>query len=204
MRIAHFLLAFLILACGHTARAEPQTVCTITVNSADEKDAFRRNLPKDKFEFVELVEPGNRDWLASACQRKIQCDVLVISGHFGGAQVGATEFYSAEVGGTEFLPVEEMERASCSESCPGLFSRLKEVYLFGCETLSPAASQATSASAGPFVSASAGHGTSESPNSLAATTWWTGSLCFARTVRGRSIRSHRDFSAGRVEMMNPA
>ena len=56
----------------------------------------------------------------------------------------------------------------------------------------------------PFVSASAGHGTSESPNSLAATTWWTGSLCFARTVRGRSIRSHRDFSAGRVEMMNPA
>ena len=41
------------------------------------------------------------------------------------------------------LPVEEMERASCSESCPGLFSRLKEVYLFGCETLSPAASEAT-------------------------------------------------------------
>jgi len=63
---------------------------------------------------------------------------------------------------------------------------------------------ATSATAGPFVSASDGHGTSESPNSLAATTWWTGSLCFARTLRGRSIRSHRDFSAGRVEMMNPA
>ncbi len=28
-----------------------------------------------------------------------------------------------------------MERASCSESCPGLFSQLKEVYLFGCNTL---------------------------------------------------------------------
>jgi hypothetical protein len=126
------------------APAAKSTVCTITINSADEKDAFRRYLPKDKFEVVELVEPGNRDWLASACQRNIQCDVLVISGHFGGAQVAATEFYSAEVGGTEFLPVEEMERASCSESCPGLFSQLKEVYLFGCETLSPAASHATS------------------------------------------------------------
>jgi hypothetical protein len=120
------------------------TVCTITVNSADEKDAFRRYLPKDKFEFVELVEPGNRDWLASVCQRNVQCDVLIISGHFGGAQVGATEFYSSEVGGAEFLPVQEMERASCSDSCPGLFSHLKEVYLFGCETLSPVASQATS------------------------------------------------------------
>ena len=138
------LFALAIAGWALEAAAAKSTVCTITVNSANEKDAFRRYLPKDKFEFVELVEPGNRDWLASACQRKIQCDVLVISGHFGGAQVGATEFYSAEVGGTEFLPVEEMERASCSESCPGLFSRLKEVYLFGCETLSPAASQATS------------------------------------------------------------
>ena len=130
-------------AIGEAAAAK-STVCTITVNSPDERDAFRRHLPKDKFEFVELVEPGNRNWLASACQRGIQCDVLVISGHFGGAQVAATEFYSAEVGGAEFLPVEEMERASCSESCPGIFSKLKEVYLFGCDTLSPAASHATS------------------------------------------------------------
>jgi len=145
-RLPILVILFALATAGWAieAAAAKSRVCTITVNSADEKDAFRRYLPKDKFEFVELVEPGNRDWLASACQRKIQCDVLVISGHFGGAQVGATEFYSAEVGGTEFLPVEEMERASCSESCPGLFSRLKEVYLFGCETLSPAASQATS------------------------------------------------------------
>ena len=145
-RLPILVILFALATAGWAieAAAAKSTVCTITVNSADEKDAFRRYLPKDKFEFVELVEPGNRGWLASACQRKIQCDVLVISGHFGGAQVGATEFYSAEVGGTEFLPVEEMERASCSESCPGLFSRLKEVYLFGCETLSPAASQATS------------------------------------------------------------
>jgi hypothetical protein len=30
-----------------------------------------------------------------------------------------------------------MERVACSESCPGLFSQLKEVYLMGCNTLSP-------------------------------------------------------------------
>lgn len=145
-RLAILVVLFALATAGWSieAAAAKSTVCTITVNSANEKDAFRRYLSKDKFEFVELVEPGNRDWLASACQQKIHCDVLVISGHFGGAQVAATEFYSAEPSSTAFLPVEEMERASCSESCPGLFTQLKEVYLFGCETLSPSASQATS------------------------------------------------------------
>jgi hypothetical protein len=56
--------------------------------------------------------------------------VLVISGHFAG-----TNFFSEEIETQEFLPVEEMERVSCSDSCPGLFSHLKEVYLFGCNTL---------------------------------------------------------------------
>lgn len=121
------------------------TVCTITVNSPNEKDAFRRALPKDKFEFVELVERGRRDWLASACQQKVQCDVLIISGHFGGAMAQATVFYSDQVTINESLPVEEMERVACSESCPGLFSRLKEVYLFGCETLNAEQVKTTSA-----------------------------------------------------------
>ena len=35
----------------------------------------------------------------------------------------------------ESLATDELERASCSDSCPGLFSQLKEVYLFGCNTL---------------------------------------------------------------------
>ena len=73
------LLTLFAPACIAAAGPDKRTVCTVTVNSADEKDAFRRHLSKEKFEFVELVEPGNRDWLASACQRKVQCDVLVIS-----------------------------------------------------------------------------------------------------------------------------
>jgi hypothetical protein len=111
--------------------AAKSTVCTITVNSPDEKEVFRRNLPEDKFQFVELVERGRPDWLASACRKGVQCDVLLISGHFD----AGTEFYTDRLDQRESLPVEEMERVSCSDSCPGLFSHLKEVYLFGCNTL---------------------------------------------------------------------
>ncbi len=121
------------MACGVIAApvlAQPKTVCTITVNSSDEKEAFRQRLPADKYQFVELVERGRPDWLGSACRRNVQCDVLVISGHFAG-----TNFFSEDLATDEFLPVDEMERVSCSESCPGLFSKLKEVYLFGCNTL---------------------------------------------------------------------
>ena len=118
-----------------TSGGGKQTVCTITVNSADEKEAFRRSLSPEKFQFVELVERGRPDWLASACQQKVRCDVLVISGHYD----GRGEFYSDQPGVREFLPIDEMERASCSNSCSGLFSQLKEVYLFGCNTLNPEA-----------------------------------------------------------------
>ena len=64
------------------AAAETQTVCTITVNSADEKEVFRRHLPAAKYEFVELVERDRPNWLASACQSGVTCDVLIISGHY--------------------------------------------------------------------------------------------------------------------------
>jgi hypothetical protein len=132
---ALFLLALCAVACGADARAEPRTVCTITVNSADEKEAFRRHLPAGQYRFVELVERGRPDWLASACRQEIRCDLLVISGHFD----GSTVFYSDQLDVGEHLPVEEMERVACSDACPGLFKPLKEVYLFGCNTLNPEA-----------------------------------------------------------------
>ena len=50
-------------------------------------------------------------------------------------------------------PTDEMERASCSDSCPGLFSQLKEVYLFGCNTLNPGASKSASAERRRLVNA---------------------------------------------------
>lgn len=109
-----------------------QTVCTITVNSPDEKEAFRRFLPASKYQFVELVERGRKDWLGSACQQKVSCDVLIVSGHYGEGNV----FFSDALESKDQLLIDELERVSCSGSCPTLFSRLKEVYLFGCNTLS--------------------------------------------------------------------
>jgi hypothetical protein len=129
---ASILAALLATVAALAAHGEKSTVCTVTVNSADERDAFRRYLPEDKFEFVELVERGRPDWLRSACSQGIRCDVLIVSGHFAG-----TEFYSSSLDADESLPVDEMQRVQCSASCPGLFSQLKEVYLFGCDTLKP-------------------------------------------------------------------
>ena len=124
------------IACGDAVAAR-KTVCTITVNSADEKEAMRRQLPPGDFDFVELVEHGRPDWLATACSRRVACDVLVISGHYDGGH----EFFADNVEKNEFLPVDEMERVACSDSCPALFAQLKEVYLFGCNTLNPDANR---------------------------------------------------------------
>ena len=133
--------ALLGAASADDLRVQRKTVCSITVNSPDEQAMFQRYLPADKFRFVELVQRGRPDWLASACRQQIRCDVLVISGHYD----GGNEFFSDRVDASEYLPVDEMERASCSDSCPGLFSQLKEVYLFGCNTLNPGAQNSASA-----------------------------------------------------------
>jgi len=145
-RAAKFAFAVLVSFALATpsALADKKTVCSITVNSPDEREIFKRYLPHDEFEFVELVERGRPDWLASSCRAGVKCDVLLISGHFD----GGTEFYSDRLDAREYLPVDEMERASCSDACPGVFSRLKEVYLFGCNTLNADALQTASAEIG--------------------------------------------------------
>ena len=125
------LLGCLALTGPLDARAAPKTVCTITVNSPDERDSFQRHLPRDGYRVVELVQRGRPDWLASACRSGVTCDALVISGHFD----NGTEFYTDSFVNREFLTLHEMQTASCSASCNGLFSQLKEVYLFGCNTL---------------------------------------------------------------------
>lgn len=127
------VLAACLVATASFGAGPVKTVCTITVNSPDEKETFRRHLPPGEYRFVELVERGRKDWLASACHQKISCDALIVSGHFDGGD----EFYTDRLDTSEYVTVEEMERASCSESCPGVFANLKEVYLFGCNTLKP-------------------------------------------------------------------
>lgn len=136
LRLLIATLCALVALVGTSVAQAKRTVCTITVNSTNEREAFRRHLPDKDYEFVELVERGRRDWLATACKQQVKCDVLVISGHFNG-----NDFFSDQLAVDEHLPVAEMERASCSDSCPGLFSQLKEVYMFGCDSLNSARMQ---------------------------------------------------------------
>lgn len=124
-------VAWLALMASPAEAAAPKTVCTVTINSSDEKDAFQRYLPRGEYQFVELVQRGQPDWLESARRRGITCDALIISGHFD----DGTEFYTDRIDDREFLTVHEMQQTSCSTSGNGLFSQLKEVYLFGCNTL---------------------------------------------------------------------
>lgn len=109
------------------------TVCSITINSADEIDTFRRYLPDPTFQFVELTKPWTEasaepstDWLPKACESGVRCDVLVVSGHFLTTFVGTSGLS---------LSLEELEQRACDESCPGILRSPLEVFLFGCKTL---------------------------------------------------------------------
>src|SRR3569832_205589 len=132
-RLLRLLLPLAACLLAPITWAGKQTVCTVTINSADEQKTFRRFLPADKYDFVELVDRNRPDWLASACEAKVSCDVLIVSGHHGEGNV----FFSDALDRPEHLPISELERVSCSGSCPTLFANLKEVYLFGCNTLNP-------------------------------------------------------------------
>ncbi|MEJ5989277.1 hypothetical protein WG902_04715 [Ramlibacter sp. PS3R-8] len=138
----HLARSLCLLACflSPLAFAQKQTVCTVTINSADEQKTFRKYLPADKYDFVELVERNRKDWLGSACEQKVSCDVLLISGHHGEGNV----FFSDALDRGEHLPIAELERVACSDSCPSLFANLKEVYLFGCDTMNPQAQHTVS------------------------------------------------------------
>lgn len=120
-----------------TGASTKKTVCTITINSPQERELFRKKLPANRFRIVELIPdsaPGlawiegwaGANWFKKACEKRIQCDILVISGHFAGTFFGRSG---------QSLALSELEKASCQSSCDGLFKRPKEVYLFGCNTL---------------------------------------------------------------------
>jgi hypothetical protein len=141
MRLARSLCLLAASLLPLFALAQKQTVCTVTINSADEQKTFRRFLPADKYDFVELVGRNRKDWLGSACEAKVSCDVLLVSGHHGEGNV----FFSDALDRGEHLEIAELERVACSDSCPSLFANLKEVYLFGCDTMNPQAQHTVSA-----------------------------------------------------------
>ena len=128
-------LVFLILAVAVTAFAAPKTVCTVTINSSNEREAFMRNLQPQGFKFVELTEfdktskASNRNesqWLKNACDSGVQCDVLLISAHFGGFYFGSSGYQ---------ITVPTLETQSCNNTCDGILKRPREVFIAGCNAL---------------------------------------------------------------------
>jgi hypothetical protein len=115
------------LACFISVTAfAKKTVCSITINSSDEIEAAKQTLSSEDFNFVELVKANDSSWFKNACLSKVQCDVLLVSGHFGGTFFG-------ESGSS--LSLSELEQASCNSDCNGILKAPKDVFLFGCNTL---------------------------------------------------------------------
>jgi hypothetical protein len=108
-----------------------RTVCTITLNSDNEKKIFTSKYKKEGVDFKELTDyksdSNDKNWFDKACQSGVKCDALIISGHFGGT------FFGEDTNLT--LPLQTLERKACSKTCDGILSQPKEVYLFGCNTL---------------------------------------------------------------------
>ena len=125
---------------------ERYNVCTVTINSDDEKKVFQQKLGTKNFRFIELLPSGrNPDdilndpitreptsaetsdaWFEKACRSEVRCDLLVISGHFGGTFFGQSDYS---------LSLDTLEKMSCSNKCKGILSAPLEVFLFGCNTL---------------------------------------------------------------------
>ncbi|MCZ0931608.1 MAG: hypothetical protein OXJ52_00425 [Oligoflexia bacterium] len=128
----YYFLSFFIVFFPLLSSAKYQ-VCSITINSSDEIEAFKEFLPAQDFDFVELLpqavnekQDHSAHWFDTACEQNYRCDILVISGHFGGTFFGKSGYS---------LPTELMEEKSCQNKCQGVLSGVKEIFLFGCNTL---------------------------------------------------------------------
>lgn len=116
-------LCSLVLAFNVSAK----TVCTMTFNSVDEKQLFSKHLSPIGYKQVELV-PENRDpnWFKKACASDLSCDVLVVSGHFGGLFFGSS---------ASTISLAELISAKEKSLCPNILDKPKSVFLMGCNTL---------------------------------------------------------------------
>lgn len=112
------------------------TVCSITVNSDNEINAFKKVLSSQGVQFVELTPRISnngrypvikKDWLQHACRQGIRCDSLVVSGHFMGQFGGDNVPFELELN--------DLTQMSCQSECGGVLHNPTEVYLFGCNTL---------------------------------------------------------------------
>jgi hypothetical protein len=135
--LGFFLLASASMAQDLGRAPEPKPpqkfqVCTANLNSDVESQIFKSHLDPNEFSFTELTDlaGGMSDWFQAACTSGIQCDILLISGHFTGQFTGTRNHRLTK------LTLEEMEKHQCAKDCPGVLKNPSEIFLFGCNTLS--------------------------------------------------------------------
>lgn len=120
----------LVVFAGVSAFGAKKNLCTITINSNDEAQLFKKHLGTADWNFIELAPAGGenaaKSWFNEACQKNIRCDVLVVSGHFGGSFFGSSKLT---------LSMQDLEKNSCDSKCDGILKQPREVFLFGCNTL---------------------------------------------------------------------
>lgn len=130
IRLGLLLICSLLLLMPALVIAASKNACTVTLNSTEEAELFKKHLNPADWNFIELTENALNDqdnqWLQKSCEKKIKCDILIVSGHFGGTFFGKSPFR---------LSVEDLEAASCDSHCSGIIHEPKEVFLFGCNTL---------------------------------------------------------------------
>jgi hypothetical protein len=121
------LVVLLSLFTSVRARAAAApVVCSISINSTDERETFRKHLGTLAKSVTELLpERPGVNWFAEACAFPIPCDTLIISGHFGGRFFGS---------GAATLGLDELQGNQCRSTCGNLMNA-KNVFLMGCNTL---------------------------------------------------------------------
>lgn len=107
------------------ALPEKPTVCSISLNLASERDIFKKHLGSD-FNFVELFDQHNPHWLSRFCEKRIQCDILIISSHFSGG------VFFGKLGK---FTLNDLDHKFCTGSCQGVIKTPREVFLFGSRTV---------------------------------------------------------------------
>jgi hypothetical protein len=131
MRLATSCLVVAALLAAGAAAVRP-TACVVSFHGPDEVGVFARHLGAD-FDFVDLrptpaaASSGRAEpWVLDACRPDLHCDVVVLSGEFGGRFFGSGGFS---------MGLQELEEASCQARCRGLFAEPREVFLLACNTL---------------------------------------------------------------------
>ena len=126
MKLKSFIIMTSFLVANASLAQTKQTVCSVTINSSEEIEIFKRNLNPQEFNFVELTDykasDSNSSFLNAACDAGVTCDILLISGHFAGSFFGKSDLK---------IPMEKLEEASCNRKCDGILHHPREVFLSG-------------------------------------------------------------------------